>query len=223
MEAASLAGDVDQIAAARALIDRALTRFPGDPWLLHYRGYSLYREATVRMGRFGDDDVNDYLELAEADLAKSAARLPLPESYALLSSVIGQQIGSNPIKGMTHGPRSNKAMDKAIEVGPLNPRVWLLRGIGAIFTPKLFGGGTDKAHTYLTKAIQLFEQDKPVAPAPNWGRDEAWVWLGQVHEKEKRWDEAQAAYRKALEIEPRNDWVRMQLLPELQKRKGNGS
>lgn len=216
--AATAAGDLDALIAARALTERALTRFPDDGWLLHYRGFALYREGTLRQGRNGEKAVAAYLEQAEETLKKSAARLKLPETHALLSSVIGMQIGSNPLKGMTLGPRSDQAMDDATQLGPNNPRVWLVNGIGTMFKPKMFGGGADRAEEHFRKAIKLFDADQPTAPAPSWGRDEAWLWLGQVLEAGKRYDEAKQAYQKALEFEPRNDWVRQQLLPNLEKR-----
>jgi tetratricopeptide (TPR) repeat protein len=217
--AANLSGEIDALVAARALTERALTRFPDDGWLLHYRGYALYSEANLRQGRHQEKDLDKYLEQAEESLEKSLARLPIPESYALLSSVIGQQIGSNPLKGMMLGPKSNSAMDDAVAKGPRNPRVWLLRGVGALYTPKMFGGGEDKAEEYLRQSIRLFEQDKAEPPAPAWGREEAWIWLGQVLEGQKKWDEAKQAYQKALEIEPNNMWVKGTLLPELEQRK----
>jgi tetratricopeptide (TPR) repeat protein len=215
---ATLAGDAEGMLATRALIDRLLTRFPDDPWLLHYRGLALYREATVRQGR-ERKEVAQYLEEAETTLERSAAKLKLPETYALLGSVIGMQIGSNPIKGMTHGPRADAALDKAIELGPNNPRVWLLHGIGTKFRPKLFGGGNARAEQHLRKAIALFDQDRPAPVAPRWGRDEAWLWLGQVLEEERRWEEARQAYETALALAPENAWVRDELLRNFEKRK----
>jgi tetratricopeptide (TPR) repeat protein len=219
IEAANLAGDLDALIAARALTERALTRFPGNAWLLHYQGYALYREATLRQGRFQEKNLEPYLKQAETALQASAAKAPIPETYALLSSVIGQQIGSNPIRGMTLGPRSSRAMDDALARGPDNPRVYLLRGVGARFTPKMFGGGIERAEEFLRRAIVLFQNDRPATPAPAWGRDEVWVWLGQVLEQKGQWQEARAAYEKALQIEPRNVWVRQELLPGLEKRK----
>jgi tetratricopeptide (TPR) repeat protein len=216
--AATLAGDADGVLAARALIDRLLTRFPDDAWLLHYRGFALYREATVRQGR-ERREVLQYLEEAETTLEKSAAKLQLPETYALLGSVIGMQIGSNPIKGMTHGPRADAALEEAIELGPNNPRVWLLHGINTKFKPKFFGGGNERAEPHLRKAIALFDQDRPAPGAPRWGRDEAWLWLGQVLEDEKRWKEARQAYETALALAPDNAWVRAELLANFEKRK----
>jgi tetratricopeptide (TPR) repeat protein len=219
IETANLAGSLDGLTAARALVERALTRFPGDSWLLHYRGYALYREATLRMGRFNEKDLDTYFEQAQQSLEASAKKQPIPETYALLSSVIGQQIGSNPIRGMTLGPRSNGAMDDAVAAGPNNPRVWLLRGIGALYTPKLFGGGSERAEEYLQKAVTLFERDEVKPPAPAWGRDEVWIWLGRTLEEREQWDLARKAYQRALELQPANEWVRQDLLPNLDKRK----
>ena len=113
-------------------------------------------------------------------------------------------IGSsgNPLSGMTLGPKSSGLVDRAMELDPKNPRVWLIRGMSAMFTPKMFGGGTDKAERDLRKAIELFDAERPVAPAPSWGRADAYVWLGQALQKDEKHDEARAAYQKALAIQP---------------------
>jgi tetratricopeptide (TPR) repeat protein len=219
IEAAYLAGNLEALTAARALVERALTRFPDHAWLLHYNGYALFREASLRQGRFKEKDLDPFFEKAEALFKSSLAQQPIAETFALLSSVIGQQIGSNPLRGMTMGPRSNSAMEDAVASAPDNPRVWLLRGIGARFTPRLFGGGNERAEEYLRRAIALFEHDQVKPPAPAWGRDEAWVWLGQIFEENKQWEPARRAYEQALQYEPRNSWVREELLPNLDKRK----
>ena len=219
IELASALGDVDGVRASRALIERALTAFAGDPLLEHYAAYALYREATLRMGRKGakESEYRPLLEQADSLLERSASKLPLPESYALRSAVLGQLIGSSPFRGMTLGPRSGKAMDRAVELGPNNPRVWLLSGIGAMFTPGMFGGGLERSEEHLRKAIALFPADQPAAPLPAWGHAEAYVWLGQALHKSKRTDDARAAYAKALEIDPNNGWVRNVLLPSLDR------
>ena len=51
------------------------------------------------------------------------------ESYALLSSCYGQKIGMSPWKGMILGIKSGNAIDKAVELSPDNPRVWLIKAI----------------------------------------------------------------------------------------------
>lgn len=215
IEAGYIEADVDRLVEARALIDRALTRHPGDALLLHYKGYTLYREANLRQGMHGESDVDQLLESALEPLERSNELDPMPETQALLASAIGQRIGSNPLRGMTMGRRADGWMDRAMESGPDNPRVWLLRGIGTIFKPRLFGGGLDKAEADLRRAIELFEEDDPAPGLPAWGHGEAWVWLGQTLQRQGNPTEAREAYLKALELEPANRWVRDVLLPGL--------
>jgi tetratricopeptide (TPR) repeat protein len=82
----------------------------------------------------------------------------------------------------------------------------------------MFGGGADKAEAYLRKSIELFANDRPEPPAPDWGLAEAHLWLGQAYAKQNKIDSARASYERALAIEPRNDWVRFELLPSLDRR-----
>src|SRR5688572_15213657 len=222
IEAAYNRGDVEQLRSARAVVERALTAFADDPLLQHYYAYSLYREATLLMGKRRDEkEYRPLLEQADSVLEQSASKLALPETYALRSSVLGQLIGTNPLRGMTLGPRSGSAMDRAIELGPRNPRVWMLRGVGAMFTPAMFGGGVEKSEEYLRKAIALFADDRPAPPLPAWGHAETYAWLGQALHKQKRIDDARAAYAKSLELQPENGWVRHVLLPALDRAERN--
>lgn len=213
---ATPAGDIGGLRTAEALLDRALTVSPNDPWLLHYLGFALYREATIRMGMNGDD-VRPTLERADSILDRSSRFGSIPESHALRSGLLGMMIGNNPLRGMTLGPKSGAQMERALELGPANPRVWMLRGIGAVNTPAMFGGGLDKAEEYLKKSIELFGTDKPQPPSPSWGMYEAHVWLGQVYAKQSKKELARAEYQKALAIEPNDMWTRMSLLPALDK------
>lgn len=137
------------------------------------------------------------------------------EAHALLSSVYGLQIGGSLFKGMSLGPRSGAAMDRAVELDPANPRVILLQGIGAFHKPGVFGGGKDKAETLLRKAIVLFEKEPADHPWPNWGRAEAHAWLGEILANRGDTVGSRAEYEKALEIAPDFARVRNALLPKL--------
>jgi tetratricopeptide (TPR) repeat protein len=216
IERAYVPGDSAALAAARALLERAVVAHPDDALLHHYLGYALFRQAGLAQGARGGD-LEPLLDAAQRSLERSAELGRLAETHALLSSVIGQRIGPNPIRGMTHGPRSEAAMERALELGPQNPRVWLLRGVNAMFTPAMFGGGEKRAEEYLRKAEGLFENDAPAPPLPAWGRGELYVWLGQVYERMDRPADARRAYERVLEIEPDNAWVRWQLLPALDR------
>ena len=220
IEAGMTAGQPSGLDQAIALLDRVLTVTPNDAIMLHYKGYALYRKANPMM----DDDtkkaeVKALLEAADDALESSAKTLQWPETHALRASVIGQMIGvGNPISGMVLGPKAENQIEKAVELGPNNPRVWMLKGVGNMFKPKMFGGGADKAEKELLKAIELFANDRAVSPAPRWGYSEAYAWLGQAYVAQSKFTEARAAYQKALERDPGNGWVTYVLLPALEKK-----
>ena len=222
IETAVRHGSLSGLDSARTLIERVMTAFPTDPLLLHYDGYALYRKSTVTMGRDSAADTGPFLEKAREQLDKSAKKLALPETFALQSSVMGQIIARsrNPLTGMTLGMKSSDAMSRAVEAGPRNPRVWLLKGIGAIFTPSMWGGGLDKAVEHLQKSVAYFESDKPQKPMPAWGNAEAWVWLGQVYAKQGKADAAEAAYQRAVKLEPDNGWAQALLAGKAQPNTG---
>jgi Flp pilus assembly protein TadD len=220
IEAGIASGQSAGLDQAIALLDRVLTVTPNEVVLLHYKGYALYRKANTMMGdQKKKAEAKALLEEADDAFESSIKTLAWPESYALRASVTGQMIGlGNPMSGMILGPRSESQMDKAIELGPKNPRVWMLKGVGTMFKPGMFGGGADKAEKELLKAIELFAHDRPVAPAPKWGHAEVYAWLGQAYAQQDKISEARAAYQKVLELDPGNGWVVHVLLPALDKK-----
>lgn len=217
IDAAHTAGDLDRLSNAAAMLDRVLTVTPNDRLLLYYRALALYRSAAQYMGRNRNADAKKALEEADMLLEQIETKAPAADALALRGGVLGQMIGlsSNPLSGMTLGPKASGLIDRAMDVDPKNPRVWLIRGMSAMFTPKMFGGGTDKAEHDLRNAIELFAAERPVAPAPSWGHADAYIWLGQALQKDERIEEARAAYQKALELQPGNVWVERSLLPSL--------
>jgi tetratricopeptide (TPR) repeat protein len=220
IDAGMSTGQPSGLDQAIALLDRVLTATPNDAIMLHYKGYALYRKANPMMA---DDtkkaEVKALLEAAEDALESSAKTLQWPETWALRASVSGQMIAvGNPISGMVLGPRAETQIQKALELGPNNPRVWMLKGVGSMFKPKMFGGGVDKAEKELLKAIELFANDRPASPLPGWGHAESYAWLGQAYVAQNKFAEARAAYRKTLELDPGNGWVTQLLLPALEKK-----
>lgn len=208
--------DQQLLKQARSRLERVASSSPNDPWVHHYIGYTYYREGVMRLQKEGKPP-RDLLDLARKSFERSIAINPIPESHALLSAVIGQSIGTNPLRGMTLGPKSDAEMDKAVAAGPRNPRVWLLRGIGTLHKPGAFGGGADKAEAHLKKAAELFQADSPEGPAPRWGHAETYAWLGQIEVRRKNPAGARAYYTKALEVDPAYGWVKFVLLPSLDR------
>ena len=220
IDKATIAGDLPMLRSARSLLDKALIAYPNDAWLLHYQGYELYREANLLDGRGGSEasDVPLVAATALTKLQQSLAAGAIPETHALVAMVMGRIIGLDQTSGPRLGPQIPQEMNAAVQAGPTNPRVWLLRGIQSFYTPLQYGGGFPTAESQLKRAVTLFETDNPIPPAPSWGKAEAYVWLGQVLQKQNRIAEARAAYNNALSVQRDYPWVTNSLLPSLDRK-----
>ena len=222
IDKATFAGDLQGLRSAGLLLDRALAAYPNDALLLQYQGYELYREAGLLGGTSRTPREKAELPLvaatARVKLLESLAAQPLAETHALLAMTMGRMIGLDQIYSPTLGPLIPKEMNAAVGMGPNNPRVWLLRGIQSFYTNPEYGGGLPVAETQLNKAIELFATDNPTPPAPSWGKAEAYVWLGQVLQKQNRIAEARAAYNNALSVQRDYPWVIYSLLPSIEGR-----
>jgi tetratricopeptide (TPR) repeat protein len=209
----AITGDTATLQAARTLAERALYAHDGHPLLEHHLAESYYREASLRMA----DDRDAALTLLEkADRILEAATErddALPETHALRASVLGMRI-TNPVKGMTLGPKASRALDRAEALAPDNPRVWLARGISTLHTPGFMGGGADAAIAELRRGVAALGGDDPDPGHPIGGGAELWAWIGIAQLRADRPVEAATAFRRALEIEPEFGWVRYLLLPE---------
>src|SRR5688572_18246757 len=133
IEAANEAGDLNRLTSAAAMLDRVLIATPNDPLLLYYRALALYRSATLYTGLEKNEEAKRVLDEADLLLEEATARAPTADALALRSSVIGLMIGlsGNPLSGMTLGPKSSGLLDRAKEIEPKNPRVWLISGMSA--------------------------------------------------------------------------------------------
>lgn len=69
-----------------------------------------------------------------------------------------------------YGKISQGYYDQALKLNPNNPRVFYLQGTGLYYTPKLFGGGPEKAQPLLAKAASLFPNDSQDIHKPHWGK-----------------------------------------------------
>jgi tetratricopeptide (TPR) repeat protein len=206
IDRAYVSGDPAKVQAARAVAERVATAFPRDGLILHYEGFALYREGTVLASR--GTDAAPIFQRAKDILERSLKLHPLPETHAVISSIEGQLIAKDPSRGMELGMAASASIAAALALGPNNPRVWLIRGLSAIYTPAEYGGGLQLAEEQIKKSIELFAKDAPKPGEPSWGNAEAHIWLGQVYQQLK--DNARAAveYNAALEIEPEFAWAK---------------
>ena len=217
LQAGENAGDLDAMYAARATFERALADTGLSAWGHYYIALTDYRIAGLLEGE--SKDPSEHLNAAVDHLKKATEIDPqAAEAYSLLSSVYGWQIGLSPMKSMLLGPKSGKAIQKAKQLAPDNPRVVLSAAISDFNTPEMFGGSKEKGLQGLQRAAELFAQEEPTDPIqPVWGHREAYAWLGIAYQGQGEQESARAAFEKALEIDPDFGWVKDWLLPELEK------
>jgi len=205
---------------AKSYFERLLNADPRKYLTEYYIGLSDNRIAIFFQSQNNKDMALKYIDDAITHLEKSIKlNGSFSESYALLSSVMGMKIGLKPILGMSLGMKSGVMMSNAMELEPDNPRVLLIAGQNAYYTPKMFGGGKNKAIKKLTLAAACFDSFKVQNPAyPDWGHEEVYAWLGLVNADLEEFEKAEAYYKKALEIKSDFNWVINVLMPELKKK-----
>jgi hypothetical protein len=173
IDSAVAANDSPGLDRVVVVLDRALTAFPKDAYLLHYRGYANYRR-VVNLFRAGQmQKAAPFLSSAIADLEQSSDKLRWAETYSLLSSLQAFRIALDPSLGRELGMEIGTLTAEAVKISPNNPRVLLLQAYGAQNTPPEYGGGIAPARALVDRAIAAFEMDKPGPLAPAWGKAEA--------------------------------------------------
>jgi len=212
--------DLKTLMNARGIFEKILTVQEKDYLSHYYLAYVDYRIGIMYTSQKDDKAALDYLEEGIKHLEESIElNSNFSESYALLASLLGFKIGLKWYLGITLGPKVGSYFDKALQMDSLNPRTYLLLGISKYNTPKMFGGGMDKAESNLIKAIQLYGINSPPdSLLPTWGYEEAYAWLGRVYMEKKEYEKAQIQFEKALEIKPGYGWVKYQLLNELNEK-----
>ncbi len=213
IERAFVHGRPDDLVEARALVERGIARFPRDPLLRYYLGYALFREGVLREG----DPATTAFRHAREVLEQSLALRELADTRALLASVIGSMIGSSVLRAIRFGRASLAEMDRALTAGPANPRVWMLKGAGALNQPTMFGGGADKAEAALRRAIALFASDRPGTSMPTWGLAETHGWLALALKAQGKSAEARTALAAGLALEPGHAFLLTRVKPVVEK------
>lgn len=151
-----------------------------------------------------------YIESAKEAVQKSIKEKDdFADSRALLSSILGIEIGFKPQLGMVNGIKIGREIEKAKKLEPENPRVYLINGNGKLYTPPMFGGGVDKAIGLFEKAVELFAKEKDKGIYPDWGKDEVYVFLGNAYKEKKDDSTAARFYKKALEVNPDYGWAKI--------------
>lgn len=185
-------------------------------FIRYYAGYAGYRLGSL-FEDMNKDQKEKYLDEAITYLEETTRLAPeFAEAWALLGSCYGMK-ATGLFSGMKYGPRSDRAIGRALELAPENPRAVMINGIGLMFKPAMFGGSVSKAVGEFRKAGGYFRDWISPGPLyPDWGEAENFAWMAQAHIRLEQLREARKAYGQALDVDPDYFWVKQVLLPELE-------
>ncbi|RAJ04161.1 hypothetical protein LX64_03039 [Chitinophaga skermanii] len=155
----TLANTFDRIAAAEP-----------QQWLPNY--YAAYCRVMLAFSNKDADKVDALADAAGANLDKAELLQPNNSEILTVRSMIAtSRINVDPMtRGPIYGREAATLLEKAKQVDPENPRVYMLQGQSAYFTPEAFGGSKERAKQLFTLSIEKFAKAKPENKiVPQWG------------------------------------------------------
>ncbi|MCF6332502.1 MAG: hypothetical protein L3J11_04380 [Draconibacterium sp.] len=138
-------------------------------WLPGY--YSAY--CFVRSTFFDEmknDEKHQQLDKAQKIIDQLVKSNKKESEVFALQALVYQLRITDMSKGYKYSKLATEAIGVAKKLNPENPRVYYLRGSNTFHTPKMFGGGAEKAKPDLEKASKMFETYKAENELlPSWG------------------------------------------------------
>ena len=154
-------------------------------WLPLY--YQSYCNIMIGMKQDDNNKKDEYYDRAQKLIGRADSLSPDNSEIAVLQSfIISMEISVDPMtRGQNLGMQSAMFISKAIQLNKENPRAYLLKGSGLMYTPPQYGGGKDKALPVLEEAVAKFKSFKPASPVmPHWGEARANAVLEQCKKSE---------------------------------------
>ena len=154
-------------------------------WLpYYYAAYSTVAAAyTLTTGGSGDAAKTDPLADKAETLLNQAEALSKDNSeiWCVRKQIASLRLLADPMnRYMTYGPKATEALEKAKQLNPENPRVYLLEAQDKFYTPEQFGGSKTEAKSLLEKSASKFETWKPESEIhPRWGRNQISYFMTQ--------------------------------------------
>lgn len=213
--------DLEGMMGARAEFERLLATRHETALVHYYVAYADYRIAIYDLAAEDKEQCDHFLDDGLEQVEEAERLRPdFSDAPALRAALYGIKIAVSPVtRGFTFGPRSGRALAEAYGIDDSNPRAYLIDGYRLFRTPRLFGGGHEKAMEKLRRAAELFEarpRDK-TSIEPCWGHAEVFAVMGQIQMEDGEFDAAEVSYRTALEIDPDYGWVKFRLIPMLEE------
>jgi hypothetical protein len=149
-------------------------------WLPAY--YAAYCYTMTVFTSRNSKVVDDYMDKAEVLINHADSLKPNNSEIMTVKGLINSgRIMKDPAsRGRKYGTIAGEFYEKAKKLDETNPRPYTLQGQGAFYTPKMFGGGKEKAKPLLEAAVARYKTFKPESEiAPHWGEQFAVEMLKQ--------------------------------------------
>jgi tetratricopeptide (TPR) repeat protein len=168
----------------------------------YYRAYSSYRigELSAADKKAAKTALNECINELKAVVTRNPQ---MAEAFALQATCYGASAQYYMLRAATRGVASGKALERALELGPENPRVIFQDALGYYSRPGAFGGDKDKALQRFLEAAARFQAapDRSLG-WPAWGEAESYLYIGRLEAAAGRAEQARAAFQKGLELAP---------------------
>jgi hypothetical protein len=156
-------------------------------WLGSY--YAAYAKVGLTYNEQEAAKKDAYLDEAQTFIDDAVALLGKDndETHVVKAMIANARIGVDPKnRWQKYGKVFDENLDKAKELNPENPRIYLLRGISKFYTPKMFGGGKKAALPYFEKSETIFAAHPETdIVKPYWGRETTAYFINMTKVEEK--------------------------------------
>jgi hypothetical protein len=143
-------------------------------WLPLY--YQAFCHVMMGMRQEENSKKDEYFDRAGKLIDQADSMMPEnSEIYVLRALITSMKISVDPMtRGQKLGMQSSMLSSKAVELDKENPRAYLIRGRGLMYTPPQYGGGRQNALPVLQMAVEKYKTFKPAnSLMPHWGEKSA--------------------------------------------------
>ena len=191
-----------------------LSQSSDDTLKLYRATRAEYGLLNACIGNHDEETFNIYIEKIEENIERLMKMNVNPaELYAMQAGIYSYKMVFDPSKGMTLGPKSGKAISKAISIDNEEPSAWLQKAGSKFHTPKQFGGNIPESIELYNKTIVLYESNENMLKY-NWQYVNAMVWLGIAYNSTEQFSESENVFNKVMQTAPDHGWVKYILLPQ---------
>ena len=109
------------------------------------------------------------------------------ETWVVAAMIANSRLAADPMnRWQKYGKIFTDDLENAKEINANNPRIYYMKGVNTMFTPKAFGGGKKAAQPYFEKADGFYatESDADITK-PYWGKRENTFFLAQCKIEDK--------------------------------------